>query len=659
MRPGAFLHPDRRKGDLIVKKPVRLLVCLMLALAVLLPAGLYAAPKAEAASAKTGPGLAAHALRAVNENWRYVYGGYGQISGGTRVADCAGLIKSYLWWTDDSSNPRAGAVAVAGGANSMRNSASVAGSINRSDLDSIPNIHGLIVYHSGHVGVYVGGNMAVDCRNSYDGIKYQKVCGPGSYRWTAWFKLPQVQYPNTGWIKFNGQSFYYENGEYVENVTKTIGGVDYTFGADGALIGGEPPAEDYLSVDYTPAAVQSTAKETSTASAPQPVVYQIGSQGSVVGTIQTRLKELGYFWEDVTNYYGEITAEAVRAFQQQAGLSQTGKTDETTLSRLKADGAPVRPALTEGDAGDDVSRLQQRLAELLYFEETPDGGFGPVTAEAVAAFQTANGLEATGKAGLDTLTKLYSDAAAVNPDAGTLRPGKKGEKVSALQARLCELRYLTAYECENGLFDEATEAAVRAYQQAAGLEATGELREEEQEALYAEAAVPSPDWTLLRKGFSGEDVAALQQDLLELHLYEGTVDGVFGDVTEAALKAFQAKRGLEETGIVGMEVREELEAALFEQETLATVALRMEKMLAPPEPSPVRSIDVPQDASAGVGVNFGLMIAVTLGGMLSFSLLAAAVFRRRELGRLLHCAVKLRRWGRRSGRVLTEEEIFS
>ena len=80
-------------------------------------------------------------------------------------------------------------------------------------------------------------------------------------------------------------------------------------------------------------------------------------------------------------------------------------------------------------------------------------------------------------------------------------------------------------------------------------------------------------------------------------------------------------------------------------------------MLAPPEPSPVRSIDVPQDA--GAGVNFGLMIAVTLGGMLSFSLLAAAVFRRRELGRLLHCAVKLRRWGRLSGRVLTEEEIFS
>ena len=127
------------------------------------------------------------------------------------------------------------------------------------------------------------------------------------------------------------------------------------------------------------------------------------------------------------------------------------------------------------------------------------------------------------------------------------------------------------------------------------------------------AAVPSPDWTLLRKGFSGEDVAALQQDLLELHLYEGTVDGVFGDITEAALKAFQGKRGLEETGIVGMEVREELEAALFEQETLATVALRMERCWRRPEPSPVRSIDVPRDASAGVGVNFGLMIAVAPG----------------------------------------------
>lgn len=193
---------------------------------------------AQAAGSKTGVGLAEHALKAYNTHWRYSYGASGQISGSSRVSDCAGLIKSYLWWTNDNSNPRVGSVSVAGGANSMLNSASVKGSINYSNRSSLPRIHGLILYQSpGHVGVYIGNNIGVDNRDYGYNIKYEAVFGRSYNKWTKWFKLPQISYPTTGWETFNGKKYYYENGQYVISTTRTIGDKTYTFDASGVNTG--------------------------------------------------------------------------------------------------------------------------------------------------------------------------------------------------------------------------------------------------------------------------------------------------------------------------------------------------------------------------------------------------------------------------------------
>lgn len=189
-----------------------------------------------AAAEKTGTGLADHVMKAYNEGWKYSYGAYGQKSGGTRITDCAGLIKSYLWWTDDSSNPSAGSVSVGGGASAMLNSAKEKGTIDYSDYSSLPRTHGLILYQPGHVGVYVGNNMAVDNRTYGEDVKYEKVFGRSRNKWTTWFKLPQVTYPTTGFYTFNGNKYYYENGEYVIKTSKIIGDMIYTFGDDGVLI---------------------------------------------------------------------------------------------------------------------------------------------------------------------------------------------------------------------------------------------------------------------------------------------------------------------------------------------------------------------------------------------------------------------------------------
>lgn len=194
------------------------------------------APVAEAATSKTGVGLAEHVLSAYNQGWKYRSGCYGQFVRGTRSTDCSGLIKSYLWWTGDKTNPNPGLLQVAGSSGSMLSSAKTGGTINYSNSSSLPRIHGLILYQPGHVGVYVGNNMAVDNRTTGVNIKYEKVFGRSSPKWTKWFKLPQIKYPTTGFETFNGKKYYYENGQYVVNTTKIIDGVTYTFGSDGVAV---------------------------------------------------------------------------------------------------------------------------------------------------------------------------------------------------------------------------------------------------------------------------------------------------------------------------------------------------------------------------------------------------------------------------------------
>ena len=62
-------------------------------------------------------------------------------------------------------------------------------------------------------------------------------------------------------------------------------------------------------------------------------------------------------------------------------------------------------ALSEGDSGPRVRRLQRALAQLGY-DVTPDGVFGPGTTAAVRSFQEDAGLDADGVVGSGTVTAI-------------------------------------------------------------------------------------------------------------------------------------------------------------------------------------------------------------------------------------------------------------
>ncbi|WP_374718524.1 C40 family peptidase [Parageobacillus toebii] len=97
----------------------------------------------------------------------------------------------------------------------------------------------------------------------------------------------------------------------------------------------------------------------------------IGSTGSKVKEVQTKLKQLGYFTSQITGYYGTITANAVKNFQRDVNLKATGVVDAETYERLMGK-APQRKL--------DVTELVADAAELLgkpyvWGGQTPQIGF--------------------------------------------------------------------------------------------------------------------------------------------------------------------------------------------------------------------------------------------------------------------------------------------
>jgi peptidoglycan hydrolase-like protein with peptidoglycan-binding domain len=128
-----------------------------------------------------------------------------------------------------------------------------------------------------------------------------------------------------------------------------------------------------------------------------------------------------------------------------------------------------------GEEGTSVKNLQYTLYELGYYDGSIDGKYGQTTADAVRAFQIQNNLTPVdGVAGSKTLSKLYSSdaiaATASNVDYETAKAGDKNDLVVQIQDCLVQLGFLDGI---TGEYDDATVAAVKAFQSANGLTPDG------------------------------------------------------------------------------------------------------------------------------------------------------------------------------------------
>ena len=67
---------------------------------------------------------------------------------------------------------------------------------------------------------------------------------------------------------------------------------------------------------------------------------------------------------------------------------------------------PAAAALREGDRGNEVRKVQEKLKQWGYYTGEADGIFGPKTAEAVRSFQRKNGLTVDGIVGMQPYRAL-------------------------------------------------------------------------------------------------------------------------------------------------------------------------------------------------------------------------------------------------------------
>lgn len=152
-------------------------------------------------------------------------------------------------------------------------------------------------------------------------------------------------------------------------------------------------------------------------------LLQLDDSGEQVTQLQTRLSNLGYYDGPISGVFGELTQAAVINFQQRNGLSPDGivgsetftaidraatPTASTTSGNPSGTAVPVAAGgfVTLGDAGSDVTILQQRLTTLGYYQGAIDGQFGAQTEAALFAFQQAQGLNPDGIAGTATFSAL-------------------------------------------------------------------------------------------------------------------------------------------------------------------------------------------------------------------------------------------------------------
>ena len=330
-----------------------------------------------------------------------------------------------------------------------------------------------------------------------------------------------------------------------------------------------------------------------TSTRPGTVVAQRGDRSPTVAEIQRQLAIRGYFTANVTSFYGPITEDAIRRFQRDNGLPQTGVVDSVTYSLLLGLAAPVNPPpriLRLGDIHSEVGVIQERLRFLGYYSRPINNTFDGSTQQAVFRFQQVNRITPTGQVGPTTRAILFSSGAIPNPvesfpgmpsvplgATGAVRGaiqrvpsipglpsqrviqiGDTGPDVGAIQRRLRDLGFYNGQI--NNLFDRRTQLAVIDFQQARGIvPISGRVGPTTQAYLFDS---PLPDRIIagtsdrqfptvgLRRGDTGYNVRLLQSYLTRLGYQSGPIDGIFGERTEVAVRQFQRERGLPETGVI-------------------------------------------------------------------------------------------------------------
>ena len=246
-------------------------------------------------------------------------------------------------------------------------------------------------------------------------------------------------------------------------------------------------------------------------------------------SLGTALKEQGFYKGYVSGAPSVKLYEALCAFQRARGLQPDGMAGAATRARLFRTGESVVFPLDLGSKGDYVWNLQYALFALCCNPGGMDGVYGSATAEAVRKYRKRYG---------------FPDNGVVD---STLFEHTK-EKIRRIQRALREKGYPTA--AEEGYADANLIEQIRAYQKQNWLTADGQVGPATEELLFGAVQGDALDSLPLKRKSRGERVQNLQYALRMLCIDPNGTDGIFGGGTEAAVKKYQKRCQLAESGVV-------------------------------------------------------------------------------------------------------------
>lgn len=221
-----------------------------------------------------------------------------------------------------------------------------------------------------------------------------------------------------------------------------------------------------------------------------------GTVGSAAKAVQQLLIDAGVSLRGgADGDFGRVSEAALKEYQKDHGLDQTGVADEATLLALTGSVVAVPSeyaqlvGLRPGALGDSVAALQRRLLDIgITVRGGVDGVFGPATAQALKAFQDQRGLEKTGIVDEVTAVALSKDSSEVESYGSTTGYGVYGEggsRVLSLQTALTQAG-ITLRGGADGWFGSATSAAIMKFQRREGLQVTGVVNNQTAERLGLE-----------------------------------------------------------------------------------------------------------------------------------------------------------------------------
>ncbi len=283
--------------------------------------------------------------------------------------------------------------------------------------------------------------------------------------------------------------------------------------------------------------------------------------GSDVGTarllqIEGELQRHGYYVGEFDGVADDQLSTAIRAYQTDAGLPVTGQANAALLESLNS--STVRNRNFTNSLL--VWEVENQLDRLGYAVGSIDGNLDDQTRRAIQVYKTKAGLPRDGQ--LTFALQDHLERSNIRNDTETA-----SKLIWDVETELTRRGYKTGPI--DGTMDQQTTAAIRSYEDDAGLAITGKANQALLENLeYSNA-----------RNVTERDIREIERRLNRRGYAVGSVDGVVDTRTTAAIKSYQADAGLAVTGRPSLALRDHLRSSSTVSSNYVSPGLTVEQMI--------------------------------------------------------------------------------